>query len=135
MTTAEKPLPSSLGAPRIARRLLRETLPVWDLDRLGDAAAPLTSELVNNGVLHVTGSSTSRIVRRTGSIRIEVDDSSSSPPILEHPDDSAELGRGIFLVPTMADDWGYELHDGGKTVWFELDVSVPLGQVHRNRSS
>ena len=135
MTTVETPLPSSLGTPRIARALLRETLHVWDLDRLGDVATLLTSELVNNAVLHVVGSSSLRIVRRTESIRVEVDDSSSSPPILEHPDDSAEHGRGIFLVATMADDWGYALHDGGKTVWFELDISVPLGQVHRNGSS
>ena len=115
--------------------MLRETLHVWDLDRLGDVATVLTSELVNNAVLHVVGSSSLRIVRRTESIRVEVDDSSSSPPILERPDDSAEHGRGIFLVATMADGWGHELHDGGKSVWFELDISVPLGQVHRNGSS
>jgi hypothetical protein len=36
------------------------------------------------------------------------------------PDDFDEHGRGIMLIETLAADWGVELRDGGKTIWFEL---------------
>ena len=135
MATVETPLPDALGASQIARVSLRDTLGRWHLDRLGDVAALLASELVNNAVLHVGGPSTMRVSRSRTALRIEVDDASAAPPELEHADDKAEHGRGIFLVTTMSKDWGDEIHPHGKTVWFELELSAVLGEVHRNGSS
>ena len=32
----------------------------------------------------------------------------------------ASDGHGLFLVQTLADQWGYVRDDGGTTVWFWL---------------
>jgi anti-sigma regulatory factor (Ser/Thr protein kinase) len=135
MASVETPLPYGLGASQIARASLRNTLGLWHLERLADVAALLASELVSNAVLHAGGPSTMRVSRSRTALRIEVEYVSVAPPELHHADHIAEHGRGIFLVTTMSSDWGYEVHVHGKTVWFELELPVVLGQVHRNGSS
>jgi anti-sigma regulatory factor (Ser/Thr protein kinase) len=133
MTTVETTLPSMLAASRIARTSLRETLRSWDLDRLTDVALLLASELVNNAVLHVASPSTMRLSLLRNSIRVELDDASVSPPTLDHADEADEHGRGIFLVATVSDHWGYKLNAHGKTIWFELDTSASFGDLHGAR--
>lgn len=41
------------------------------------------------------------------------------PAPRDAPDD-AEGGRGLGLVGMLADDWGVDPLDPGKSVWFEL---------------
>lgn len=135
MATVETALPYGFGASRVARTSLRDTLAEWHLDHLADVAALLASELVDNVALHVGGSSAMRVSRSRTALRIEVDDGSVAPPELEDADRTAEHGRGIFLVTCMSNDWGYDVSTDGKTVWFELELSVVLGEVHRNGSS
>lgn len=138
MATVETALPSGFGAPRIARAFLRAALQTWHLDRVGDVGdvvALLASELVNNAILHVGGAPTMRMTRSVSCIRVEVDDASGALPILEQPVDTMEHGRGLFLVASMANEWGYDLHVGGKTVWFDVCLPVVLAEVHRNGSS
>ncbi len=36
------------------------------------------------------------------------------------PAGSIGAGRGLLLVDALADEWGVELHSGGKSVWFEV---------------
>jgi hypothetical protein len=55
-------------------------------------------------------------------LRIEVDDPSTAPPSLRHAPPPSEDGRGVFLVDALADAWGAQTTDGGKTVWFELEI-------------
>ena len=63
-------------------------------------------------------------------LRIEVDDPSTDPPVLRHPDVHEDRGRGILLVDALATQWGTEIHSDGKTVWFEIDVSTATEEVH-----
>jgi Histidine kinase-like ATPase domain len=124
VTAVEIQLPSAAPAPREAREFLRETLQTWALDGFGDVTELLAVELVSNVVRHVGQPMTLRAVRRASSIRVEVDDPSTEPPILRTPDPAVVHGRGILLVASMAKQWGFDLREDGKTVWFEIDVAT-----------
>ena len=63
-------------------------------------------------------------------MRIEVDDPSTEPPVLQNPDPLDERGRGILLVESLATSWGVDIHETGKTVWFEIDVDTATEEVH-----
>ncbi len=63
-------------------------------------------------------------------MRVEIDDPSPQVPVVRHPDAVDEHGRGVLLVDQLANAWGVEPHDDGKTVWFELDVSTATDEVH-----
>ena len=122
--TSSVDLRSDVGAPGAAREFLRNTLQTWCLDGFGDVAELLTDELVSNVVRHVGAPMQLRAVRYPSSIRIEVDDPSTEPPVRQ------DHGRGILLVESLATGWGVELRDDGKTVWFEIDVETATDEVH-----
>jgi hypothetical protein len=126
----ETQLPSSLDAPMLARGFLRAALETWRLDGFGQITELLASELVSNVVLHVDAPMTLRISKGASSIRVEVEDPSNTLPELRHPEVDDEHGRGVLFVSELADDWGAERHDGGKTVWFELDTSTATAEAH-----
>jgi anti-sigma regulatory factor (Ser/Thr protein kinase) len=121
-------LPSDPGAARTAREFVRNAMRAWALDDTDQIAELLTNELVGNVVRHVGSAMEVRASCRPESIRIEVDDASTEPPIRRHPDELDEHGRGILFVETLATDWGVELRDGGKTIWFELEAT-PTGEL------
>jgi hypothetical protein len=68
-------------------------------------------------VLHVIG----------GTLRIEVTGTRGDRlPELQHPEGTAESGRGLLLVDALADRWGVtEDRFPRKTVWAELCCSRP----------
>ena len=91
-----------------------------------DNAILLTSELVTNAVMHSSsrcdgGTVTVLVVESEGGVRIEVADAGSdlSAPVVRG-DVYASDGHGLFLVQTLADQWGYVREKGGTTVWFWL---------------
>ncbi len=91
-----------------------------------DNAVLLTSELVTNAVMHSSsrcdgGTITVLVVEFDGGVRIEVSDAGSelSAPVVRG-DIYASDGHGLFLVQTLADQWGYRRDGGGTTVWFWL---------------
>jgi anti-sigma regulatory factor (Ser/Thr protein kinase) len=92
---------------------------------LADAVL-LTSELVTNAVTHSSSSSdggavTILVAEADGGVRVEVADDGSelSTPVVRG-DVFATDGHGLFLVQTLADQWGYVRDDTGTTVWFWL---------------
>lgn len=94
-----------------------------------DTAVLLTSELVTNAVMHSSsrcagGSVSILIMESAGGTRIEVADEGSelSSPVVRG-DVYASDGHGLFLVQTLADQWGYLRDDDGTTVWFWLAAS------------
>ncbi len=109
-TTRSLDLPSAPDSARAARRFVVETLAAWQVDDAEQLAELLTDELVSNVVRHVGSSMQVRASRRVGSVRIEVEDASTTPPILRHPDELDEHGRGIMFVETLASDWGVDVH-------------------------
>jgi anti-sigma regulatory factor (Ser/Thr protein kinase) len=91
-----------------------------------DNAILLTSELVTNAVTHSSsrcegGTVTVLVVESDGGVRVEVADAGSdlSAPVVRG-DVYASDGHGLFLVQTLADQWGYVREKGGTTVWFWL---------------
>ncbi len=85
----------------------------------------LSSELLANAVLHGgEGGAVGVQVRVTEvSVRVSVSDGGSLAPVVLHREPSAPSGRGMAIVEAMSSRWGVEDHtEGGKTVWFELDL-------------
>jgi anti-sigma regulatory factor (Ser/Thr protein kinase) len=127
----ETQLPAAEGSPTEARTFLRSALQTWKLDGLGEVTEVLTSELVTNVVRHVGAPMTLRALLQPSSIRVEVDDSSGEAPVPRHPRPLDEHGRGLVLVAALASQWGFTPRaDGGKTVWFEIDVTTATEEVH-----
>lgn len=109
-----------------ARAFVAKTL--GDLHPSADDAVLLTSELVTNAVMHSNsrnqgGTVTVVILESSGGLRIEVGDEGSdlSTPVVRG-DVYASDGHGLFLVQTLADQWGYVRDDSGTTVWFWLQA-------------
>ena len=130
MQSAETQLASVTTASATARAFLRETLETWELDGLGHVTELLTSELVSNAVRHGGSPITLRAVRHRSRLRIEVEDAAPATPRLQDPEPAEPGGRGILIVDTLADAWGTDVREDGKTVWFELDVPAPTAGHH-----
>ena len=130
MPSVETQFPATPEAPQSARAFLRAALETWRLDGFGQVTELLTDELVANVVRHVGSPLTLRATKEGATLRIEVDDPSTDPPVLRHPDVHEARGRGILLVDALATQWGAEIHSDGKTVWFEIDVSTAAEEIH-----
>jgi anti-sigma regulatory factor (Ser/Thr protein kinase) len=105
-------------------KILGEQCPV------ADAAVLLTSEVVTNAVLHSNscwhGGTVRLCVFEAGDgIRVEVADDGSdlSAPVVKD-DILASDGHGLYLVQSIANQWGYLRDEIGTTVWFWLDQAT-----------
>ncbi|TDT95893.1 histidine kinase-like protein [Streptomyces sp. 846.5] len=63
------------------------------------------------------------LVRRSPQVVCAVSDPSSSGPVTREPDWVAESGRGLHLVDSFSQSWGWHPVAAGKVVWalFELE--------------
>lgn len=93
---------------------------------LADVAVLLTSELVTNAVVHsksrgAGGTVALMVIEMPGGLRVEVADDGSdlSIPVVKS-DVLVSEGHGLFLVQSLADQWGYVRGEAGTTVWFWL---------------
>ena len=122
-------LPTAVPCARLhARQVLWE----WALSVDIAAAELLVSELVTNGVQAagaIAGNPSVglRLSAGNGLVLIEVWDGNASPPEAAELEDSVppldhEGGRGLFLVETLSQRWGwYPTKDPpGKVTWCEL---------------
>jgi anti-sigma regulatory factor (Ser/Thr protein kinase) len=103
-----------------------------------DDAVLLTSELVTNAITHTRsrsdgGAVTIQVVEADGGVRVEVADDGSelSAPVVRG-EVLASDGHGLFLVQTLADQWGYVRDDNGTTVWFWLGSGSAGGRGQRH---
>ena len=116
--TTLAPLPASAGA---ARRFVRDVLMTRRVgDEVVETVELLTSELVTNVVLHARSSPELVVSLDDGVVRVEVWDSTATPPIRRSPDAQSASGRGINIVAELAAEWGVEKIPDGKRVWFEV---------------
>jgi len=97
-----------------------------EADPATEVAVLLASETVTNAVLHSNsrragGTVTITAVEIGGGVRIEVADEGSdlSAPVVKG-NGCVSGGHGLFLVQTLADQWGYLRDEYGTTVWFWL---------------
>ncbi|GGZ85477.1 ATP-binding protein [Streptomyces echinoruber] len=134
-------LPARHDAVREARRFTRGTLEQWHVGERFDDICLVVSELVTNALRHALPASAASPVRAagevaapgglppvrlhlmlwTGRLVCAVRDPSYDGPVASDPDDcSAESGRGLFLVDSFSDGWGWHPLSGpvgGKVVW------------------
>jgi anti-sigma regulatory factor (Ser/Thr protein kinase) len=96
-----------------------------------DVAILLTSEIVTNAVLHsdsrCPGGTVLVVVSEiSAGLRVEVADNGSdlSKPVVRG-DIYASDGHGLYLVQTLADQWGHISDETGTTVWFWLSAAAP----------
>ncbi|MBO0513464.1 ATP-binding protein [Streptomyces beijiangensis] len=133
-SSASCALPTRYEAVGGARQFTRSTLAGWDLSDRFDDVALVVSELVTNALRHALPSDTPRddgdeppvrlhLMRWTSRLVCAVRDPSHvspEPQEQESDDFSAESGRGLFLVESFADSWGWHPLAGalrGKVVW------------------
>jgi anti-sigma regulatory factor (Ser/Thr protein kinase) len=117
----------SVGA---ARALVGEAVAGSGADTV-DSARLLTSELVTNAVVHAGTDVEVRVRRLANGVRVEVADHEAKPPVPTSVPALSLRGRGLDLVATVADDWGFECRDDGKVVWFELWAGRDAGDRWR----
>ncbi|MEW2608982.1 ATP-binding protein [Streptomyces sp. NPDC047880] len=124
-------LPARYEAVREARRFTRITLDQWDMGERFDDVCLVVSELVTNALRHglpASGACGDReppvrlhLMRWTERLVCAVRDPSHDSPVARETDDfSAESGRGLFLVDSFSDSWGWHPLAGalsGKVVW------------------
>ena len=107
-----------------ARRRVRDAIRSWQVPVDLDAALLLTSELVTNAVRHEAGQRPQAVVLAIacsrGWLRVDVHDTSRSLPAVAEVPADAETGRGLLLVETLSDEWGFYRTPAGKAVYFTL---------------
>ena len=86
----------------------------------------LASELVSNAVRHTSGAiEVSAWCSPDGRWRVEVDDESAIPPVVQTAQTAhtGQLGgRGLQIVDALASRWGVVKTRVGKRCWFELQT-------------
>jgi anti-sigma regulatory factor (Ser/Thr protein kinase) len=146
---ADWPLTSDLGpigalptAPRLSRGFVDVTLTDWGLEGLKDVTELLVSELSTNAVRASTNEDGTqrydpegrlpvmwiRLLCDRARLLIEVWDTlpaTLGAPVARHPDTDEESGRGLEIIESLAEDWGWETVPGwsGKKVWAILKVT------------
>ena len=147
---ADWPLISDLGplgalptAPRLTRGFASVALTGWGLPDRIDVTELLVSELATNVVQATTSPDGlprydesgklpllwMRLLSDRQRLLIEVWDNLSQAygaPVVRHPGQDEESGRGLEIVETLAEDWGWETVPGwnGKRVWILLGPDV-----------
>lgn len=108
------------SASRDARRWVAERLAELRLEPLGDAVELLTSEVVTNALIHTGTAMVIRLAPSGTGVEVEVHDGSRLPPARRHYSATATTGRGVEVLDSLADEWGWRTDDEGKTVWFRV---------------
>ena len=81
------------------------------------AASQVVTELTTNSVLHARTGFDVEITYDGELLRLCVADGSPRLPVQRGYSSQATTGRGISVVETIAQSWGYETRADGKTVW------------------
>lgn len=126
-------LPSHYEAVRQARHFTRTTLGRWNADERFDDVCLVVSELVTNALRHaLPHPAAPRAADEPPAVRLHLlhwterlvcavrDPGVGSPVARATDDSSAESGRGLFLVDSFSDGWGWHPMAeqlNGKVVW------------------
>ena len=112
-----------------ARGQVRAAICAWEVSIDPYVAALLASELVTNAIRYEKGETvTLAIDCSQGLLRVDVHDSSGDVPVVLDIPREAEAGRGLMLVATLSDEWGFYRTPAGKAVYFTLTSQPDLRQ-------
>ena len=105
------------------REAARLAMRSWQLlDEVVDTATLLASELTTNALVHGLGRVELRLRLTRDRLVLEAVDGGQHMPRRRRAGDDDEGGRGLHLVATLADRWGFRAIDDGKVVWAELEL-------------
>jgi PAS domain S-box-containing protein len=117
-------LPADPKAAPLARAAARHQLQVWGVDEETAFTTELiVSELVGNAVRYGAPPLRLRLIWER-KLTIEVSDAAASAPHVMHARTIDETGRGLFIIATLADQWGTRYEAQGKTVWAEQPTAA-----------
>lgn len=123
-------LPADPEAAPIARAAARRQLEAWDVDEETAFTTELiVSELVGNAVRYGAPPLQLRLIFER-MLTCEVSDTATSSPQVKHARTVDETGRGLFIIASLADQWGTHYRTQGKTVWAEQ----PTGAATERRN-
>ena len=111
----------------VARRFVTQTLADWGHEESAWAAAQIVSELAGNCALHARTDFCVRLVLTDSGVRLEVQDASLGRVQPRQYSAQSTTGRGLQLVETLAQRWGVDPDESGKTVWVALDIADGTG--------
>ncbi|MFB7821727.1 ATP-binding protein [Streptomyces hydrogenans] len=140
----ELTLAATPNAVAWARRHTVDILQRWRFPAEGiEVARLLVSELATNAIQHARSTKTSEASAHSasigtivlmlwptdGGIILAVSDPDPRPPAPRPSDASATGGRGLVLIQTMANRWGYSPRQPhpGKIVWAEVPARPSSG--------
>ncbi len=123
----KRSFPVMPGSVRAARALAGVVCRRASAAEACDAVTLVVSELVGNAVRHTRSATlTLRLSVTPRRLRLEVVDDDPGTPEVRRPDETAENGRGMWLVTLVAVRWGVEPRPPGKVVWVEIALPVAV---------
>lgn len=115
------PLTAAPAAAGAARSQVRAAINAWDVSVDVSVAELLASELVTNAIRYEEGETVTLVITSAyGQLRVEVHDTSRSVPLPVDRPAEAETGRGLILVASLSNEWGFYRTPTGKAVYFML---------------
>jgi len=122
-STSSVELPCDVSSPAAARRLARAFA---GRHENRDVIALLVSEVVTNVIVHTSSNVELHLSRFDGNVRVAVSDRGSGTVKIRDSDGAG--GRGLQLVEALAQRWGVDARQDGKTVWFEVGAAKLAGR-------
>jgi anti-sigma regulatory factor (Ser/Thr protein kinase) len=133
--------PPAAQSVATARTFTLRTLEKWGVVVRGADAAAVVTELLTNALRHALPASTDdSAMAPTWPIRLgladpgpyvicAVADPSTDIPAPRHSDWQDEAGRGLLVVASLSDQWGYCAAPAGqgKVVWAAFATAAPAG--------
>jgi anti-sigma regulatory factor (Ser/Thr protein kinase) len=110
---------------RGARHAVRDFCRRQGLDDVCESAELLTSELVTNALREARDEVTlgMRLDGRSLAVWVSGDTDSGVVARAVLPDAQAEQGRGLFIVQSLASEWGTSRSRDSTSVWFRLALA------------
>jgi hypothetical protein len=113
------------GSLRAAREFTAATLTRWGVAGRSDDIVVVVSELLTNAIRHAVPSDNwggqpvrLGLLQPGPCVLCAVADPSEHVPTLREPDGFDENGRGLHVVASLSDDWGWTAPTArGKVVW------------------
>jgi anti-sigma regulatory factor (Ser/Thr protein kinase) len=121
----ERTFDRSTSSVRQVRRFLTEAVDGVPADVV-DSVVLMGAELATNVVRHTDSPDYVVVVERTDdSVDVTVSDHGGGTPVLRSPSASEATGRGVRIVATLSDDWGFTVDEAAHRTDVHFRVHLP----------